>query len=411
MKKQLYLITTDFPYGNGEGSFILPELPYLQEKFYITVISNSLSSEQTVELPEDIKIVHYGRTASFLQKVVDSICYFFDMDAYQEIKEILKAKKKILGRLFESILFYEEARRFKRYLLKNQVIPADSPAVIYCYWYDYYCYTMTSLFKKNADIKIVTRTHRYDLYDEATNFGRQPFKRQMEKRLDQIVFIAEHGRKYYSEKYAKGNRLDKYQLFYLGVKPVQARMLEKKTNEFNIVSCSLVNARKRVSLIIDALNNIGDFKVYWIHFGDGPDFEDLKRYAAEKLDNHPNIQYSLKGYVQSEEVVKYYNENYFDTFITTSASEGCPVSIQEAMSCGIPIIGTAVAEIPNMISGNGILISENPTVEEITEAIRKMHDMCENEIQMMRKKSYELWQQKFNSEVNSRKFVEFLQNL
>ena len=33
MKPILYLITNDFPFGNGEASFILPELPYLKDKF------------------------------------------------------------------------------------------------------------------------------------------------------------------------------------------------------------------------------------------------------------------------------------------------------------------------------------------------------------------------------------------
>lgn len=57
MKPNLFLITTDFPYGRGEASFILPELPYWVEKFNLTIISNSLDNEQTVHSGNDIKVI------------------------------------------------------------------------------------------------------------------------------------------------------------------------------------------------------------------------------------------------------------------------------------------------------------------------------------------------------------------
>lgn len=408
MKKKLYLITTDFPYGEGEASFIMPELPYLKEFFDITIISNSLLKEIKNNLSSDIEVIHYERRAALWRKVFDSICYFFNRDAYQEILEILRQREKIFGRIFESILFFEESRRFRRFLLRNKIIDQRENIIIYCYWYTYYCYTMTKLFQKNKNIKIVSRTHRYDLYDEGTCYGRQPFKRQMEKRLDYLIFISEHGRKYYSEKYAGGVISKKYQLFYLGVEGARECNKKEKTGEFRIVSCSAVIQRKRVELIVDALSKITDFPIRWIHFGNGAEYKKLCQYACSKLDKMLNIKYELRGYVPSDKIVEYYSQTYVDVFITTSESEGCPVSVQEAMSCGIPIIGTAVGEIPNMISQNGIILSENPDAVEIAAAIRKIYNMNEQSVQAMRRNSYYLWKEKFNSEINSKKFAKFL---
>lgn len=407
MKKKLFLITTDFPYGEGEASFIMPELPYLQEIFDITIISNSLSKERKADLSSDIEVIHYEREATLWQKIFDSICYFFNRDSYQEIFEILREKKRILGRIFESILFFEEARRFRRFLLRNNIILSRENIIIYCYWYTYYCYTMTKLFQKNKNVKIVSRTHRYDLYDEGTRYGRQPFKRQMEKRLDYLIFISEHGRKYFSEKYADGIMLKKYQLFYLGVKAAGI-CNKKKSDEFCIVSCSSVIQRKRVDLIVDALSEIDEFQIRWIHFGSGAGYEKLCQYASSKLDKKANIKYELRGNIPSMQIVEYYSQTYVDVFITTSESEGCPISIQEAMACGIPIIGTAVGEIPSMICQNGIILSENPDAMEIATAVRKIHSMNEQSIQAMRRNSYYLWKEKFNSEINSKKFAKFL---
>lgn len=68
----------------------------------------------------------------------------------------------------------------------------------------------------------------------------------------------------------------------------------------------------------------------------------------------------------------FYEDNFVSCFITTTSTEGNPVSIQEVLSFGIPIIGTDVSDIPLMIHGNGVLMSSNPKAEEVTEAIKKI---------------------------------------
>lgn len=412
MKPILYLITNDFPFGNGEASFILPELPYLKEKFDVTIISHSLDDEQTCFLDEDIKVIHYNRKVSLIWKIFDSICYFGSFAAYREMLDIFKSGERIAGRLFESLLFFEEARRFKRFLLKNHVIDPEKPAIVYCYWFTYYCLTMTEFCRKHPAIKVITRAHRYDLYDEGSRYGRQPFKQYMNKWLDAVIFIAEHGRQYYINKYGVPQRTEQYQLFRLGVEPEgDKRKSDKQTKEFLLVSCSVVISRKRVPLIVDALVNISHFDIRWIHFGDGEDFDDLCRYAEERLGEKKNILYELRGYVSSEQIMRFYNENYVDAFITTTASEGCPVSVQEAMAYGIPIIGTAVAEIPYMINGNGVLLQEDPSEQEIAKAIEEIYDKGEQEIIQMREQSYQLWNANFNLDKNATRFVEFLGKL
>ena len=413
MKPNLYLITTDFPYGRGETSFILPELPYLRDKFNVTIISNSLSDEQTVELDDDVTVLHYDRKASFVQKIWDSVCFFGHKSAYMEMLDIIKSRKKVLKRLQDSILFFEEARRFARYLKKGHVLEEGAPSVIYCYWFTYYCFTLTEFFSNDCKYKLITRTHRYDLYDDGYQGKRQPFKRQMDKSLDGIVFIAEHGRQYYLEKYCGGAWNEKYQLFRLGVKPLSVATGKRfeKHEEFHLVSCSLVIPRKRVELIVDALTEITEFKIRWTHFGDGCDYERLCEYATDKLGDRENVVVECKGFVESYDIMKYYGENDIDAFITTTASEGCPVSVQEAMAYGIPIIGTTVAEIPYMICENGILLSENPDKKEIADAIVKIHDLTEDETMRMRKNSYALWNKMFNLEENALKFVKYLEHM
>lgn len=413
MKPNLFLVTTDFPYGRGENSFILPELPYLMQSFNVTIISNSLSNEQTAKLGGNVEVWHYDRKASILQKLWDSVCALGRKSFYEELFDIIRKRNNILKQLKDSILFFEEARRFARYLKRNHVVEKGNPSVVYCYWFTYYCYTFTEFFDRRFQYKLVTRAHRYDLYDDGYEGKRQPFKLQMDRKLDGIAFIAEHGRQYYLNKYCKGVCNEKYQLFRLGVKPLlkSPDIMIKKTEEFHLVSCSVVIPRKRVELIVDALTQITDFKIRWTHFGDGCGFDALCKYAKEKLCHSENIIVEWKGYVDSDDIMRYYAENDIDAFITTTSSEGCPVSVQEAMAYGIPVIGTAVAEIPYMIQGNGILLSQNPNMKEVGNAINKMHSMIEQEVTEMRKNSYQLWENNFNSETNAIEFTKYLKML
>jgi len=54
-----------------------------------------------------------------------------------------------------------------------------------------------------------------------------------------------------------------------------------------------------------------------------------------------------------------------DVFVTTSVSDGTPVSLLEAMACGLPVVATAVGGIPEWIENGktGLLIPpENPDI-------------------------------------------------
>ena len=56
------------------------------------------------------------------------------------------------------------------------------------------------------------------------------------------------------------------------------------------------------------------------------------------------------GSLSAAEVLRVYEDAPFDVFINTSQKEGVPVSIMEAMRCGIPVIAPAVGGIPELIS-------------------------------------------------------------
>ena len=62
-----------------------------------------------------------------------------------------------------------------------------------------------------------------------------------------------------------------------------------------------------------------------------------------------DIDLHLFGHLDNNEIFNMYKNNSYDYFITLSESEGLPVSIMEAISCGIPVIATAVGGITEIV--------------------------------------------------------------
>jgi glycosyltransferase involved in cell wall biosynthesis len=87
--------------------------------------------------------------------------------------------------------------------------------------------------------------------------------------------------------------------------------------------------------------------------GDGPE-EDKTKLLVESLGISAAVTF-LKKTDYSQVPSDYHNA---DIFITTSVSDGTPVSILEAMASGIPVIASAIGGIPEWITDgeNGVLV-------------------------------------------------------
>jgi len=94
--------------------------------------------------------------------------------------------------------------------------------------------------------------------------------------------------------------------------------------------------------------------------------------------------------------------------MNVSVTEGTPVAVMEAISCGIPVMATAVGGNPEIVSEqNGRLLSPNPTPDEIAEAILSILDNPDLAIEK-RKGSRQVWQEKYNASQNFQAFADRL---
>ena len=82
--------------------------------------------------------------------------------------------------------------------------------------------------------------------------------------------------------------------------------------------------------------------------------------------------------------------------------------MMEAISCGIPVIATSVGGNVEVVrEKNGFLLSENPTPDEIADALM---NVCDNRELWLEKRrgSREVWQQRYNETTNFEAFAQKL---
>lgn len=411
---RLVIATETFPFGKGEKPFLIPEISELEKHFEITVCSHATKKDEedktnTTILNPNIKVVNLNVDIGAWQRIVYAILYFLDKDARKEMKEILCQKKEIIKRIYQSVSFFALSMENLRLMKKNHLLSENT--IYYSFWFYYYTYSMVRYKMKVNNIKVVTRTHGFDLYNERYSGGRQPFKKIMSSYVDKVFFVSSAGETYY-KKYFDPEIGNRGMICRLGTQKLETRnILSNEKKVFRLVSCSSVIPLKRVELIVEALATLQSEKIEWIHFGGGEDFASIQKYANVLLNEKENISYKLMGPVENEDVLQFYQKEFVDCFITTSSTEGMPVSIMEAMSVGIPIIGTEVGGIPEMIRNNGVLLSKDPAVRDVANAILYMYYASDGQMNLMRNMSYDIWKSEFCFQDNINLFIEALKDI
>lgn len=410
MKTRVILITADFPYGRDEISFIQPELPYIQKNAEVSILSRNESDRQVVEVPSQIKVCRVINKRS--QNIRCALTILFSPMFYREMYFIWKKKHNYFGEnLKEAFLTLSIAKRTAESIEENfGTKKCNSNIVLYSYWFD--GGTLAALLYKKKHkkdhIRVVSRIHGCDLYEERTRTEYQPYMQQMDQMIDNVYFISRIGMEYYKAHYGCEKNKDKYKLCYLGTQGGRP-VLAKKDNIFRLISCAHLIPLKRVTKIIDALEAIDDYIIEWTHFGGGECEKEIRQYANNKLGIKENISYYFSGVVNNEQIHQAYEQNDYDCFISASETEGIPVSMMEALSYGVPVISTNVGGVSEILNEKcGRLLNANPSSEELSNAICEIYNMTNEEKKHMCMEAKRQWEEKFDAEKNYEDFAKVI---
>lgn len=413
-KKKIFLVTANYPAEGGDSVFVYPELRELIKEFDVTVICTGGKTFHG-ELEKGVSYFFYKEQINSLKKILYLIKYPFCKACRKDFLDICQKssgqdKQTLVGRIRKSIEFYACGEEFYKFFIKKIESGTDrEEAVFYTFWYNAYSLPMLVHRKQFPDFHLITRLHGYDLYNERYLYGRQPFKKFMNNGLEKLYFVAALSQRYYWNTYTELSK-EKTEVRRLGVYAIEGKQTKEYAHTFLLVSCSNLLPLKRVNLIVEALSLIAA-PIHWVHFGGGIEMKKIQDLIANRLSSCNNVKIELMGEVRNEEVRRFYEDKYVDCFITTSSTEGSPVSVMEAMAARIPIIATPVGELPIMIDGNGILLEENPAVQSIAEAIIQIMNYPDQVIEQMRRKSFKLWKDFFEAEKNAAAMVESIRGL
>jgi glycosyltransferase involved in cell wall biosynthesis len=253
-----------------------------------------------------------------------------------------------------------------------------------------------------------------DIYKERHINQFIPFFNDTIREIDEIHFVSNLGKQYFLKHYDYNQNENKLKVSYLGVPEVSPKKFSMEPGVLRIISVCYIYPLKRLDLLVEALALIKDFKVEWHHIGSyyKAHTEQIKIKANLLFNQNSNVTVNWLGDFSAAKVYDYYTKNSFDLFVSTSSSEGIPVSMMECMSFGIPVMSTNVGGVFEIVehNSNGILLSENPTAKEIADELVRFYQLSEEQRITLSQAAYQTWKTKFNAIENYNNFANNLLN-
>lgn len=403
MRKILIFLTSSYPYGEGEA-FVANEMPHLASAFdEIIVLTNDTVSEEARPLPGSVTCVRHPYELGTMEKM-RSLLGLLSPAVWQEIRWIrTRCRWSVDGRILATILVsWLKAGKFARIIRRLAARFPGAEVHVYSYWASDMAVAAAMARRKARVHRAYCRAHQWDVHMDRGGF--LPFRHLLATHLDHYLFVSEHGRRYFET--FMGRSYPSVGCSRLGTPPVSAAPLAR-VRPFTLVSCSGLIPLKRVELIAEALSHVTS-DVRWIHIGEGPSRGAVEAAFAE-LPTHVNAE--LRGGLPNPEVLALYTTLRPSLFLSVSGTEGLPVSMMEAMSAGIPVMGTDVGGVREIVShgSNGVLLPPDPTPHEVASAIDAFASMPESEHAGYAQRAWATWSADFNADRNYETFLRMTQ--
>lgn len=374
------------------------EINYLCEAFskvFILPIDKSNGSlnkipdnAKLLEIPEPQNIKLRELILNNFRLIIGRFCVEFIRSPHR-FKYITQFK----WNLFQLTGFIQKADRLGRSL--------EPESVYYTYWCNEWASILTIAKQKGLQGKFITRMHGYDFDEQQNGRGYFPFRAVELPMFNKVYQVSEYGFNYVIDQYPGSKNLT---VSRLGVNDLGMNPINSEKGKFILVSCSNFVALKRVNLIVDILKHLS-IPYLWLHFGDGEGREKTENYARKQLSKS---NFEFRGFVANSELMDFYKNNPVDLFINVSELEGLPVSLMEAISFGIPVVGCDICGVPEIVnSETGLLLDKNFMPEIAAHRIEEFVTSRSGNASF-RNNVKEYYRQNFNAEHNYRSFAKKL---
>jgi len=405
----LIIFTNNYPYDTvGEQTFLGGEITILKKYFDRIVLVPQHKHDKLLPLSRDVEVdLGFADRLTFINRFPDFLSSFFQREVFEDIRDRLPDSLSL--EYLKKIFFflsgaYQTKKWLKDWLQKEKAAPSD--VICYTYWFIDITMGLGWAKAETPRLKVISRAHGYDLYENL--YKPWPLRLQSISLLDGLFADSDIGTEYLLKNYPQFQ--EKYETALLGVPEPGGLSKPSQDGVLRIVSCSTINPIKRIDLLFNSVITSAkmrrDQQVEWIHFGNGDQRQEFIDRVAQEFPS--NAKGFFPGYQNQQQLIQAYIDKPVDVFINASSTEGTPVSIMEAISCGIPVIATAVGGNVEIVQKrNGALLSENPTPDEIADVLLSVVDN-RNEWLKKRQGSREVWQERYNETTNFEAFAQKL---
>jgi glycosyltransferase involved in cell wall biosynthesis len=331
-ERKISYITVSYPYGDGE-SFIGPEInEWVRRGYSVDVIPlrprgalRPTFTGKVVKFPL-FRLGYLAKVAiQFLREPVKTIIIF---------RDILRMPRKLPKNVIATVKAFAVAELLTRSPAKH----------IHAHWGGASS-TMALVVSRVTGIPWSLTCHRWDIYENnllALKSDEARFVR----------FISERGK---ADAILLGAHPDKSVVIHMGVDLSECRCTLRKVSERPQLVCAAnmleVKGHRYLIEALALLRNDG-VDVELDLYGDGPERQALTELCeARNLQNFVRFQ----GHRPRCELLDALGSGKYDVFVLTSIEisasvhEGIPVSLMEAMSCGVPVISTKTGSIEELL--------------------------------------------------------------
>ncbi len=413
----VFLITNTYPFGKGE-EFIEAEIGHLAKSSdrVIIVATQSLpGAAQTRHVPDNCVVLRAGDPRPSGWQAIGAVAN----GALCRITSSWKGLPLDPAKLGMEAMFEGRAQNSWRLLRPQLVTPevqslirSADQVIIYSYWLHVTARVgmLLATWLRGHDVavtRLVSRSHRYDLFPEAATRGFIPERRMILNAYDAIHPVSDQGTAVLHELFPEyAAKVSTRRLGSADPGPVIAC----SQRPVDVASCSYVVPVKRVdrfpSIMARASDMLGS-PVRWTHFGDGD--------ALEALQNETRTQQEqglirLNGHTPHDQLDQAYRELRPTVFLNLSESEGVPVTIMEVIALGIPVIATDVGGVREIVKDgvNGFLLPRDFTDEQAASLVAKVASAPSDLYQSWCEAARRIWEDGYNQAKNYPSFVEEL---
>lgn len=409
------LITGSFPYSYaGEGSFLAPELPSLGREFARVIIVPALRRGERADLPSGIEVddslaTDLAARQGSLRALRDALACAPGRAEIRRRLPILRSLAALRRLVAFAVTATRVARWYEGFAVRHRL---DSRlTLLYSYWIDALSAGLLLARVADPSLVVISRGHRGDVYEEEQSPPYLPCRDWLMSHLDRIFLISDDARSYLQSRHPEA--VERLVTSRLGT-PDPGFLASPSTDGIlRVVSCSAFLPVKQVDVLARGLmlaaRDRPDRRIEWLHFGDGPVRPEVE--ARLNQSALSNLSWTFRGHVANTEVLDHYRSQPNDLFVNTSRSEGIPVAIMEAQSCGIPTMAPTVGGIPEIVSSeNGFILPAPATPTMVAETVCSLVS-TPSLLAPRRDRSRRDWESRFQAGRNFGEFARALSTL